>query len=53
MDLDAAERLARLERILPLREAELNALMASSGQSLTGIFATMSDSMAIGLNLCE
>lgn len=53
MDLDAAERLARLERILPLREAELNALMASSGQSLTGIFDTMSDSMAISLNLCE
>lgn len=53
MDLNAAERLARLERILPLREAELNALMASSGESLTGIFATMSDSMAIGLNMCE
>ncbi|HMT21712.1 MAG TPA: hypothetical protein PKE20_10805 [Promineifilum sp.] len=53
MDINAAERLARLERILPLREAELNALMASGGQSITGVFDVMADSMAIGMNLCE
>lgn len=53
MDLNAAERLARIERILPLREAELNALTASSGESLTGIFDVMTASMAIGMNLCE
>lgn len=53
MDIDAAERLARLERILPLREAELNALIASSSQSITGVFDMMTESMAIGMNLCE
>lgn len=53
MDLNAAERLARLERILPLREAELNALMAASGDSISGAFGAMTDSMAIGLNMCE
>lgn len=53
VDLDAAERMARLEQILPQREADLMALMASSSESITGMFGAMTDSMAIALNLCE
>ena len=53
IDVNGPERMERLERILPLREAELLALMESANDSITGVLGVMSDSMAIFLDLCE
>ncbi|RIK19879.1 MAG: hypothetical protein DCC51_08250 [Anaerolineae bacterium] len=53
IDLDAAERMARLEHLLPQREAQIMALAETSDDSISNMMGMMTDSMAIAMNLCE
>ncbi len=53
IDLDGPENVERLARILPARQAELEALAAASGDSLAAAFDMMNASMAIAMNQCE
>ena len=52
IDMDAAERIARLSRIQVTQQEQLMALL-NSGDASAGIFGDTSKVMAIYMNLCE
>jgi hypothetical protein len=53
IDLDAPEQAERLARILPQREAAALAQAQAADGSLGGLMGSMTDSLALAMNLCE